>query len=226
MNHDEREPINYHRIIQLQFNYVHLHQLTTTYDETKREPPESIDRSPRFFSHSTCVRGIKPSHQHDRAAYHYHQNPLKPCTKSCRCPASKNRRGKVPRSRRDEGRPGTSVENCGKPWTLRSSIEAITCTPLSARACTRCRETLFQRWRATRKRRTGVECRRSRALDDSPPSKRSSIRTTARRRKGRGSGARSPWWADWWGSWNWGNGNSFLTKSLRWVISFYLFLVF
>lgn len=189
MNHDEgeREPINYHRIIQLQFDYVHLHQLTTSYDKRGPTPRESIDRSitTRFFSHSTCVRGSASNHP----TIINIKNPAKPYTKSCQCRASKNRRGKVPRWRRSEGRP--SVENCGKPWTLWSSIEAITCTRLSARACTRSRETLFQT-RATRKRRTGVECRRSRALDDSPLSKRSSIRTTARRRKGRGSGARSP----------------------------------
>lgn len=57
MNHDEgeREPINYHRIIQLQFDYVHLHQLTTSYDKRGPTPRESIDRSQHASSHTRLV---------------------------------------------------------------------------------------------------------------------------------------------------------------------------
>lgn len=46
----EREPINYRRIIQLQFDYVHLHQLTTSYDKPNGKQHHDNRSIDRFFS--------------------------------------------------------------------------------------------------------------------------------------------------------------------------------
>lgn len=65
MNHDEgeREPINYHRIIQLQFDYVHLHQLTTSYkiNGDQHHGNRSIDHNTLLLTLDLCTwQCIKP----------------------------------------------------------------------------------------------------------------------------------------------------------------------
>lgn len=70
----EREPINYRRIIQLQFDYVHLHQLTTSYDKPngkQRHGNRSIDRSLLLTSRLVYYVAVHQTKRDHTTPHHY-----------------------------------------------------------------------------------------------------------------------------------------------------------